>query len=280
LWAFPFGEIFPRHVDYVLKMIFCLGYIRTGFCITQSEDTRLDKARSEWSSVVGAIESALPIYESTSEWISLGLAGPLRRRAVAFLRSHRREWVLDSGAGPGVSSRMLLRDGFENIVGLDPSIQLLRFARSRLGDKFCPIVGVAENLPFRQGSLGGVITCFALRDVVNLDRTLDEFARATRRGGALAVVDIGKPDGAFWRVVIGFYISQAMPVLAHFSIRGRTPGNPFKMIIPTWRKLKTNRRLSDLIEASFGPCALKSFFFGGLVVFEADRFSVWKDVVQ
>ncbi len=222
----------------------------------------------------------MPIYESTSEWISLGLAGPLRRRAVAFLRSHRKEWVLDSGAGPGVSSRMLSEDGFEDIVGLDPSIRLLRFARSRLARRFCPIVGVAENLPFRPGSLGAVITCFSLRDVMSLDCSLEEFARVTRRGGALAIVDIGKPDSGFWRTLIGFYISRVMPVLARVLIRGRTPGNPFKMIVPTWKKLLTNRRLSDLIEQSFGPCVLKSFFLGSLVVFEADRFSVWKDILQ
>ena len=239
----------------------------------------LDNTRDEWSSVVHAIEDALPIYESTSEWISLGLAGPLRRRAVAFLRSHRREWVLDSGAGPGVSTRMLLEDGFENVVGIDPSIHLLGFARSRLGRRFCPIVGVAENLPFRPGCLGAVITCFSLRDVVSLDRSLDEFARATRRGGALAIVDIGKPDSGFWRAVIGLYISHGMPVLARFSIRGRRSGNPFRMIIPTWKRLQTNKRVSDLIEQSFGPCALKSFFLGGLVIFEADRVSVWKDIL-
>lgn len=240
----------------------------------------MDNSRDEWSSVVRAIEDALPIYESTSERISLGLAGPLRRRAVAFLRSHRREWVLDSGAGPGVSSRMLLEDGFENVVGIDPSVKLLRFARFTIGVRFCPIVGVAENLPFRPGSLGAVITCFALRDVASLGRSLDEFSRATRRGGAFAVVDIGKPDTGFWRAVIGFYISHVMPFLARFSIRGRTSGNPFKMIIPTWKKLQTNKRLSELIEQSFGPCVLKSFLLGGLVIFEADRFSVWKDVLQ
>lgn len=240
----------------------------------------VDTNRDEWRNVIHAIEDALPIYESSSEWISFGLAGPLRRRAVAFLRSHRREWILDSGAGPGVSSRMLMQDHFENIVGIDPSIHLLKFARSRLGHRFSPIVGVAETLPFRPGSLGAVITCFALRDVVSLDRSLDEFARATRRGGALAVVDIGKPDSEFWRAVIGFYISHAMPLVARASIRGRKPGNPFRMIIPTWKKLLTNKRLSDLIEHSFGPCALKTFFFGGLVVLESERFSVWKDVLR
>src|SRR2546428_6979578 len=90
-----------------------------------------DNSRVEWSGVVRAIEDALPIYETTSEWISLGLAGPLRRRAFAFLRSHRRKWVLDSGTGPGASTRLLAEHGFMAIIVLYPSISLLRFPRSR-----------------------------------------------------------------------------------------------------------------------------------------------------
>lgn len=240
----------------------------------------MDNTTGEWSKVVRAIEEALPVYESTSEWISLGLAGPLRRRAIVFLRSHRKEWVLDSGTGPGVSSRMILKDGFENVIGLDPSPTLLRYAKSRLSNQFHPVIGIAEHLPFRAGSLGAIVTCFALRDAVDYDKSVEEFARATRRGGALAVVDIGKPDGGFSRSCINFYISRIMPVLARFWVRGRARGNPFKMIIPTWRKLYGNKRVEDLIEQFFGPCAMKSFFLGGLVVFEADRFSVPNDALQ
>lgn len=186
--------------------------------------------------------------------------------------------MLDSGTGPGVSSRMLFDDGFENIVSLDPSTHLLKFARSNLGPNSCPIIGVAESLPFRPGSFGAIIACFALRDVANLDRSLQEFARSTRRGGALAIVDIGKPDSRFWKGVIGFYIFNVMPILARLWIGGRTHGNPFKMIIPTWKRLLTNRSLSSRVEQSFGPCVLKSFFLGGLVVLEADRFPVMNDV--
>lgn len=230
--------------------------------------------------MVRAIEDSLPVYESTSEWISLGLAGPLRRRAIVFLRSYRKEWVLDSGAGPGVSTRLMMKDGFENVIGLDPSIALLRFAKSHLRDQFHPVVAIAEQLPLKPGSLGAVLTCFALRDAVNYDKSVEEFAQTTRRGGALAVVDIGKPDGGFSRSCIRFYISRIMPVLARFWVRGRTPGNPFKMIIPTWKKLYSNKQIEDLIEQFFGPCVLKSFFLGGLVVFEADRASVPNDILR
>lgn len=175
---------------------------------------------------------------------------------------------------------MMSRDGFENVVGLDPSATLLLYAKSRLGAQFHPVIGIAEHLPFRAGSLGAVITCFALRDAVDYDKSVEEFARTTRRGGALAVVDIGKPDGAFSRSCINFYIAWVMPVLARFWVRGRARGNPFKMIIPTWKKLYGNKRVEDLIEQFFGPCASKSFLLGGLVLFEADRFSVPNDILR
>src|SRR5437660_12842893 len=101
----------------------------------------MDNSRDEWSSVIQAIEDALPLYESTSDWISLGLAGPLRRRAVAFLRSHRREGVLASGVGRGVSSWMSFEDGLEDIVGLDRSIRLVRFASLSFARRFFPVNG-------------------------------------------------------------------------------------------------------------------------------------------
>ena len=174
----------------------------------------------------------------------------------------------------------MVSDGFERIIGLDPSVTLLRFAKSRVGDQFHPVIAIAEQLPFRPGSLGAVLTCFALRDALNYKKTIREFAQTTRRGGALAIVDIGKPDGVFSRSCIDFYISRIMPVLARLWVRGRAPGNPFKMIIPTWKRLYSNKRVEDLIEQFFGPCVLKSFLLGGLVVFEADRFSVPNDILR
>src|SRR5213079_3787517 len=102
-------------------------------------------ATDEWSAVVRAIEIALPFYESISEIISLGLAGPLRRRAIRRLEKYRTDWVLDSGTGPGVSSRMLLDDGFEKVIGLDPSLILLGSTKNCLSDGFYPFCGVAEN---------------------------------------------------------------------------------------------------------------------------------------
>ncbi len=213
----------------------------------------------------------MPLYESISERISFNLAGPLRRRAIDWLRPYRVEWVLDSGTGPGVSSRLLLSQGFCSVVGLEPSVKLLKYATSELEDGFHPVVGASEHLPFRSDAFGSVLTCFSLRDVRALRPSLREFGRSVRRGGGLAVVDVGKPDSFFVRAMVSIYIRWGMPLLARLLMRNRLKGNPFRMIVPTFHRLLPNRRLAGLIGEEFGPSRLREFMMGGLVVITANR---------
>lgn len=218
-----------------------------------------------------AVESAVPLYESISEAISLGLAGPLRRRAIAYLGHHREDWTLDLGAGPGVSSRLLVSQGFQRVVGLDPSQRLLKFARSSAGSGFHPVVGVAESLPFKAEVFKGTLTCFALRDVMSLAQSLLEVSRVSKIGGAFAIVDVGKPNRTIVRRFVWLYVKYGMPLVAHLLIRGRIPGNPFRMIVPTFQNLVTNASLRAMVETEFGSAKLREYVFGGLVVIEARK---------
>ena len=221
--------------------------------------------------MVRAIEHALPFYESISEIISLGLAGPLRRRAIRRLEKYRTNWILDSGTGPGTSSRMMLEDGFEKIAGLDPSQILLQHAKATVGPGFHPVLGVAESLPFRPDAFSGVLTCFSYRDVRDKALSLVEFARVVGGGGRLEIVDIGKPDGLFRQKLIELYIAVLMPTIARSFIRGRTKENPFQMIALTFHQLAKNRSVTRLAEQKFGSASLQEFLLGGMVIIEAKR---------
>ena len=225
----------------------------------------------EWKRIVRAIERSIPLYESISESISFNLAGPLRRRAIAFLNARHDEWVLDAGAGPGVSSRLLISQGFHKVVGLDPSRKLLMFAGSHFRNGLDPVVGVVENLPFRDSTFRSGLTCFALRDVRDTGEGISEFARVTVDRGRLCIVDIGKPDNSLSRAFISFYIHRVMPRLAAILIRGKIRGNPFWMIVPTFDHLLTNMKLAALTRTRFGPARLEQFIFGGLVIVKAER---------
>ena len=166
---------------------------------------------------------------------------------------------------------MLIENGFENVIGLDPSIILLRSAKARLSESFYPILGVAEYIPIRKRRVAGAITCFSLRDVRDRALSMQEFGRVIVEKGKLEIVDVGKPDDKFLRSLVEVYISLVMPMIARLFIGGRDKRNPFRMIIPTFRQLSTNRQLAALARRSFGLSILHEFLFGGLIIVEAQR---------
>ena len=154
---------------------------------------------------------------------------------------------------------------------MDPSAILLERAKAELGPRFHPVLGAAENLPFRSKAFSGVLTCFSFRDVRDKALSMEEFARVVNREGRLEIVDIGKPDGTIRRELIELYVTTLMPILARFFTRGRIRGNPFRMIAPTFRKLATNHAITRLAELEFGSAKFHEFVFGGLVIVEAIR---------
>lgn len=158
-------------------------------------------------------------------------------------------------------------------MGLDPSARLLKFAKSSVGSGFHPVVGVAESLPFRADIFDDILTCFALRDVKDLVQSLREVSSVSKQGGAFAVVDVGKPDGMFWRNLVWLYVRFGMPLVARLLIRGRIPGNPFRTIIPTFQRLVTNDSLRILVQREFGPSQLREYMLGGLVIIQARKAS-------
>ena len=179
--------------------------------------------------------------------------------------------MLDSGTGPGVCARMMIENGFEKVIGLDPSILLLRSAKEHLGDHFHPVRAVAEHQPFRNAGVDAVITCFSLRDVRDTAMSLREFARVTRKEGRLEIVDIGKPDSPPIRRLVSLYVTVVMPLVARFFIGRRERVNPFRMIIPTFHRLSTNRELERLAGREFGFSSLREVLLGGLIVIEASH---------
>ncbi len=239
------------------------------------ERSALDAAKptmEEWRKVVRAIETSIPVYDSVSEKISFNRAIRARRLAIEFLNPVKDGWVVDVGVGPGVSTRLLLHEGFEQIVGLDPSVKLLKHVSEIFhGEYFHPVLAVSEYLPFRSKSVSGVLTCFALRDVLDPDVSLGEFSRVVDEHGRFAVVDVGKPGNIVVRFFVSLYIRFGMPVLSSILAWRRVEGNPFRMIIPTYDRLVSNNVLEESAGRVFGSVELRSIMLGGLIVLMAEQ---------
>jgi len=95
--------------------------------------------------------------------------------------------LLDVGSGPGQWTEFLRAAGVD-VEGVEPVEAFVENARARYPSARFR-VGRAEQLGVPSGSLGGVLAWFSLIHTHpdRLDAPLDEFARAIRPGGTLAI---------------------------------------------------------------------------------------------
>jgi SAM-dependent methyltransferase len=90
--------------------------------------------------------------------------------------------VLDVGCGEGQMSRLASSVGARRVVGLDPTSAQLSVARQRGGPPmYCR--GVADTLPFRDGSFDAVVACLVFEHIEAVDEALAEVGRVLKPGG-------------------------------------------------------------------------------------------------
>lgn len=227
-------------------------------------------SRETWRKVVKAIEDSIPLYDQVNDLISFGKAQEARSFALARLELRDGICILDSGIGPGPTSKLILSSIKPRLlVGFDGSVKQLKTAKENLtssNEVLQTVRGAFDFLPFREGTFDAIITCYALRDSLDLSKSLAEYSRVCVPSGSFADVDIGKPDSVVKRAGSILYIKFIMPLIAKLAIMGRISGNPWRMIAPTYKSLPTNRMLLSEVEQKFRKVEFKEFLTGGLIV--------------
>jgi ubiquinone/menaquinone biosynthesis C-methylase UbiE len=224
-----------------------------------------------WNAVIHAIETSIPEYDHVNEKVSFGRALKARKYAVGQLALSEGMTVLDAGIGPGTMSEALLSESEGlTILGLDASATLLRAARERFKSsrrtQLHFVRAVFEAVPIRNGSVNRIVSAYAFRDARDREEAIDEFRRVLTSDGSFAIIDLGKPNEVLKRALVTLYIEHLMPLVARFSKSSRIRGNPWRMIVPTYQLLSTNRDLMQSLKKRFDDVRILEFSMGGLIV--------------
>jgi len=108
----------------------------------------------------------------------------LARALASFAKA---KTAIDIGCGTGYFTRWLVSQGLE-VVGLDPSVHMLREARHR-GAASC-VLGDALNLPFADRSFDLAVFVTSLEFISDPARALAEASRVARHGLMLGVLNL------------------------------------------------------------------------------------------
>jgi len=148
-------------------------------------------------------EASARRYEAQVEALFSGAAGPMRRRALSLLakawrgRDQRGLKLLDLACGSG-AFLVDLKAAFPRaqVLGLDLSAAYLGEAGRRSGAE--RVQGLAERLPFADGSLDGIACVYLFHELPPKIRPLvaAEIARVLKPGGVLAFADSVQAEDA------------------------------------------------------------------------------------
>ena len=169
--------------------------------------------RDRASFVTTLFDGAARHYDWVGHLLAFG-SGPYYRRrtlARAGLRPHMR--LLDVATGTCQVARAATRilGDPRAVVGLDPSVGMLREARRVHSG---PLVqGRAEAIPLRDDIFDMLSMGFALRHVATLEIAFAEYRRVLKPGGRLLLLEVSRPRSAMIRWAIRIYFQHVLPLI-------------------------------------------------------------------
>ena len=151
-------------------------------------------------------DAIAPRYDLVNRIMTFRLDTRWRRRAVRDLHLAPGSVVLDLASGTGDLCIDRQRKGLTPI-SLDLSYGMLANGRSSAPRAQADIL----KLPVPDNSVDGVICGFALRNLVDLETFFAECARVLKKGGRVALLDVGVPHNPIIRFGNNIYFGKIVP---------------------------------------------------------------------
>jgi demethylmenaquinone methyltransferase / 2-methoxy-6-polyprenyl-1,4-benzoquinol methylase len=171
-------------------------------------DEPLPVGAAKTERVRSMFDAIAPRYDVVNRLITFGLDRSWRRTTVDALALPRGALVLDLACGTGDLSAIARRRGYRT-VGADLSWGMLEAG----GGALSGLEADAAALPFKTGSLDGIVCGYALRNFTDLAACFAEAARVLRPGGRLCALEVAAPPRGPIRTGYTIWFEHVVPAI-------------------------------------------------------------------
>jgi demethylmenaquinone methyltransferase / 2-methoxy-6-polyprenyl-1,4-benzoquinol methylase len=135
-----------------------------------------------------------PYYDRLLDIQTLGFHRWWRRILVRLARPHAGQCILDLAGGCGEMARRLAAPD-RQVVVLDLCLPMLAAGRARGIADVEWVAGRARALPFANASMDSVVCAFGVRNVTDVEKTLQEVLRVLKPGARFSCLESSQPWG-------------------------------------------------------------------------------------
>lgn len=196
-------------------------------------------SKSEIFKVFNTISSS---YDRVNRLLSLGLDLKWRQSLESFIPKKDKISFLDLATGTGDQIVSLLDKhhlSFEKVVGIDLAEDMLAIAKKKLkelpyGNKVEFIAADAMHLPFDTKTFDMITMSFGIRNVVSIEKTLNEMYRVLKPDGVALILEFSLPKGKLIKPLFLFYLENILPLIGRFFSKHPTAYSYLNKTIQTF----------------------------------------------
>jgi demethylmenaquinone methyltransferase/2-methoxy-6-polyprenyl-1,4-benzoquinol methylase len=135
-----------------------------------------------------------------------------RRQVIQLARLHPHASLLDLGTGTGDLAREALTQFPQSkVVAADFTLEMMRVGKKRGPLNFSS--ADALRLPFIDSSFDAVVSGFLMRNVIDLQKALQEQYRVLKHGGRIVILDTTRPRKNILSPFIWLHMHMVIPLL-------------------------------------------------------------------
>lgn len=135
-----------------------------------------------------------------------------RKRVIELARLNDNASLLDLGTGTGdLAQEALSAFPKARVVGADFTLEMMRVGRKNGPLDFS--AADALRLPFGDSTFDAVVSGFLMRNVIDLNRALEEQYRVLKNGGRIVILDTTRPKRNILSPFIWIHLHFVIPTL-------------------------------------------------------------------
>jgi demethylmenaquinone methyltransferase/2-methoxy-6-polyprenyl-1,4-benzoquinol methylase len=194
-------------------------------------------------------------YDLLNTLLSFNQDRRWRRLTVSNLELKGSETILDVATGTGKLAQELQGKvgASGRVVGIDFCEPMLQKAKG-LADNIHLLLATTERLPFPDSSLDGATIGFALRNVADMEKTLQEMTRVINSGGKVVCLEFSRPRHPIVQSLHRFYLLRVLPSVG-WLISGNKEAYLYLprsiMEFPSAEELKATMEKAGLVRVHF-----------------------------
>ena len=201
-------------------------------------------------------------YDLMNDIMSLGTHRLWKKKFVELINPLTNDKIIDVGSGSGdIVIELLKKNTNIHIDLVDLNNQMIKIGKKRIKNKNVNFhINNAEHLKFKNNSFDKYLISFCLRNVTNLEKSLNEAFRILKPGGKYFCLEFSKPKSFFISKIYNKYKSSFIPLIGKIISNNKEAYNYLNESIdffPNQDELKIK-----LINAGFSKTSYINLFNG------------------